>query len=494
MTLNFWKGAALAGCCLLGAGVSAMNHNLARPWDDKSSPPKTPYLAFSFPGHGDVPVFESGKKIRIRVQSGLRSVALDWTLARNRVNTPFLKGRLEELPGGIYYIEIPTGKLLPGFYDLAVTLDTGMPKNRVRDPLGKRPVSSVCTFGWKLDEMPVTETRPADFKAFWDKARAEIRAIKPDPRDETAKVVYDKKGIEKYNVESACLPPDYDSKGHKTETVESWKVSFAGPDGGRVYGWLAKPQGPGPFPAMLVLPGAGFAARPRPLEHARHGFLALDIQVHGQDVDLVGKYPEAPGYYRDFDFSSPEKYYYYNVHKRVMQALDYLANRPDVDPKRIVVVGGSQGGRLSVVAAGLDNRIAAAIPCISHSANWPRHFWVSRCNRTKSDGMDLTSAPPAVDTPEGKTMAYYDPMNYAPDIQCPVLFNAGLVDPVSPASSVWASYLRVGVNKPDTGLFGLGGKEIDKAIVWLPGMGHDWSAGFDRYAWRWLEKKLGARK
>ena len=114
-------------------------------------------------------------------------------------------------------------------------------------------------------------------------------------------------------------------------------------------------------------PAPGFAARPRPLEHARHGYLAIDVQIHGQDVDLP-KYPPLPGYYDRFQFEPVEAYYYYNVHLRVVQAVNYLASRPDVDARRIVAVGGSQGGRLSVVIAGLDRRIAAAVACIAEFA------------------------------------------------------------------------------------------------------------------------------
>jgi cephalosporin-C deacetylase-like acetyl esterase len=79
-------------------------------------------------------------------------------------------------------------------------------------------------------------------------------------------------------------------------------ADYAGPDWGRVYGWLATPKGNGPFPVMLVHPGAGFAARPRPLEHARHRYLSLDIQVHGQDVDL-DKYGIISGHYDPMNFA-----------------------------------------------------------------------------------------------------------------------------------------------------------------------------------------------
>lgn len=468
----------------------SMNHNLAWPWGDNCSPPQTPFLAF-YTSQSEDMMFDKGKEIDITCQAGLRSVGMKWSLHRNMVEKPFLTGDAQALMANKFKIKIPTKDLMPGFYDLHVVLDTGI-KNKEKDKLKKRPVTGVCTFGWKADQMAIRDTRPKDFKEFWAKAKKEIDAVPLDAKMETEMKTYKGKEIDEDNVQHACLPPDYDPKGHKYEEVESCKVSFAGPDNGRVYGWLAKPKGDGPFPVMLVLPGAGFAARPRPLEHARHGYLALDIQIHGQDVDLKGKYPQIDGYNENWIFEPVNKYYFYNVHKRVMQAVNYLVSRPDVDPKQIVAVGGSQGGRLGIVIGGLDPRITAVVSTIANSPNYPHLSWVTNCNGFKKpwhrpwkidykpapavDGMDLKEAPPAVEDADGKCFAYYDPMNYARDIKCPVLMLGGLIDPVSPPYSVWAVYNKLKVK--------------DKEISPQPGHGHDWSAEFDRYAWKWLSQKL----
>ncbi|MGA2618841.1 MAG: acetylxylan esterase [Thermoguttaceae bacterium] len=473
------------------AATDAMNHNLVWPWNDKCSPPQTAYLAFHSPQSADM-LFDraslgSGQSsLEFVCQAGLRSVGLTWTLHRNMVAKPFRSGQAQPLPANRFCMRIVPEGLPPGFYDLKVVLDTGM---QTIDPKDERPVRGVCVFGWRAAEMAVQDSRPADFKAFWERAKARLAAIPLDVRNETPMQSFNRAGINAYNLKSACLPADYDPQGHKVEEVESCKISFAGPDGGRVYAWLAKPKGAGPFPAMLVLPGAGFTARPRPLEHARHGYLAIDVQIHGQDVDLP-KYPTLPGYYDGFQFEPPEAYYYYNVHLRVVQVVNYLASRPDVDARRIVAVGGSQGGRLSIVVAGLDRRIAAAVAAIANSPNYPHLHWVARCNgldkpwdypldpklkdRIKSDGMDLAGQPPAVTDPDGRCFAYYDPMNFAPDIRCPVLMNAGMIDPASPPFSVWAVYNRLASRH--------------KALIPQPGLAHDWSAEFDRRAWHWLEK------
>ena len=65
-------------------------------------------------------------------------------------------------------------------------------------------------------------------------------------------------------------------------------------------------------------------------------------------------------------------------------------------------------------------------------------------------------------------------INFAPMAKCPAYFNGGLIDPVSPAYSTYAAYLRWG-----------GG---DKTFVAVPGHGHDWWAAFDRAAYRWLDR------
>ena len=472
---KLFKIVPLAGLLMLSIinneGI-AMNLNLASPYGDVCSPPQTPYLSFHSPQSPNL-LFSTGEQIEIVCQAGLRAVALKWTLHRNMVEKPFREGLAESLPANRFVIRVGTAGLHPGFYDLRVELDTGL-ENAEKDRLKARPVRGVCTFGWKAEQMAIADSRPADFTAFWDAAKAKLAQIPLDAREGLTQV-FGPKEINDYNLTSAALPPDYDPAEHRCETVESCKVDFAGPDGGRVYGWLAKPEGKGPFPAMLVLPGAGFAARPRPLEHARHGYVALDIQIHGQDVDLK-EYPRLPGYYDNAVFEPASAYYYYNVHLRCLQAVNYLLSRPDVDPKRIVVVGGSQGGRLGIVVAGLDPRIKAVVSCIANSPNQPHLAWVSSCNAAKVDGMDLAAAPPMPDTPEARCFAYYDPMNYALDIQCPVLMNAGLIDPVSPPFSVWAVYNRLGSR--------------DKLIVAIDGHGHDWSAEFDRRAWRWLDEVL----
>lgn len=457
----------LAAACLAAPFSinQAMQSNLARPYGLKPSPPHDSQLVFYSPQSEDL-LFTNEKEILIYCRVGVRSVQLDWSVARNMFKEGFLAGQAEALPDNRYLIRIPTDALKPGLFDVRVTLHPG----------DGTTIPGISTIGFQVDKMPITSDTPSDFKEFWEKGKKEIASIPLDPKVGEVKT-YTKEEINAYNVASASLPEDYDPKGHRYEEVEAFKVDFASVDGLRVHGWVAKPKGDGPFPAMLVLPGAGFNARPIPLEHARHGFLAIDVQVHGQEVDLE-EYPKLPGYYDNFTFEPPQDYYYRKTYLNALQGLNYLFSRPDVDKSKVVVVGGSQGGRLTTVVAGLDDRIAAAIPAIAHFANIPYLTWYKTSNEAKPpvNGMNLDAPPALPDTPEGRCMGYYDAMNFAPSIKCPVLMNAGLIDPVSNATGVFSIYNRLGTS--------------DKTMIALPGMGHDWSAEFDRRAWRWLDQKL----
>ncbi|WDE95297.1 acetylxylan esterase [Lentisphaera profundi] len=440
-----------------------MNLNLASPHGTKCSPPVNPVISFFSPHSSD---FHFDNDFDLLWQSNLKSVSSTWTLHRNGFSTPFKEGKADANLSNRYSTRIDTSELFPGFYDLKISVDLGN---------GKFETSST-TFAYKADEMFLYDSKPADFQEFWQKAKEEIDQVNLDARYESQLETFDEQAINTYNLAHSALPESYDPDGITHPTVDSQKVSFAGPDNGRVYGWLAKPQGEGPFPAMLILPGAGIAARPRPLEHARHGYLSLDIQIHGQDC-CTDNYPQIDGYGKNEDFSAPKNFYYYKVHQRVLQALNYLDQRPDVDSSKIVVVGGSQGGRLSTVAASIDKRVAATIPCITHNGNHPyfTHAWKS--NEAKNHGMDSETFD-YDKSEENLCLAYYDVMNFSADIECPVLMNMGITDPVSWASHVYAVYKNL---------------NCQKQIITLPNLAHDWCAEFDRRAWIWLKETLGEK-
>ncbi len=440
--------------------VLAMTSNVAVPYNPDPSPPRSHDVTFYTERPSDF-LFDSGDEIVIICQSWRRCLDLDWALCRNMVRTPVRTGHVAPLPGNCYRIAIPTAGLLPGFYDLRVKVrysdsDTG---------------EGVTTFGWRINEEPIVEYKPDDFEAFWAQAVADLHQIPLDLQVELQRTLEGPE-IGKYNYEHAALPEHPDPVGERYNRVEVYKVDFASCDGKRVYAWFTKPVGEGPFPGLLVLPGAGTGPRPAPVEHAAQGFAAMDIQVHNQPVDLErSAYPPYPAE----DLSAPEKMVHYYVYLNALQAVSALAACPGVDAERLACAGGSQGGRLSIVVPALDRRIKATVPAIAHYAYLPWLHWTERMNKQKKSGA-AGFAPRALrPTQTTVTESYFDIVNFAPLVRCPVLMNAGLIDPVSPATGVFATYRSL---------------TCPKEIVPMPTCGHDISFAFDRHAFRWLEEKL----
>jgi dienelactone hydrolase len=115
-------------------------------------------------------------------------------------------------------------------------------------------------------------------------------------------------------------------------------------DGARLAAWYV-PSETGA--AVVLLHGSG-GSRSRVLEHAAalagrgYGVLIPDARGHGDSDGESNRL----GWFGDTD---------------VRAAVDYLANRSDVDDGRIAAVGLSMGGEEAIGAAGADSRIRAVV-------------------------------------------------------------------------------------------------------------------------------------
>jgi len=140
----------------------------------------------------------------------------------------------------------------------------------------------------------------------------------------------------------------------RRESFEQLRVRVEIAPGRSTEGYLLEPEGPGPFPAVLVVfyepetgIGRGKERRDFALQVVRRGFVALSI---GLDP-----YPLNPA--ADGIEVQPLSYLAY-----VSANLDNaLAQRPRVDPSRIGVMGHSYGGKWAMFAACLDERFACGV-------------------------------------------------------------------------------------------------------------------------------------
>jgi dienelactone hydrolase len=140
--------------------------------------------------------------------------------------------------------------------------------------------------------------------------------------------------------------------------IEIRQVSYASPGGrGRVTGFLVRPPGDGPFPAVLLMHGAAADSRQMLVQAtwlAGRGALALAIDspfARNPNRQL----PEGvPGVRAEGDLIAQ------NVIE-LRRAIDVLTEEADADSERIGFVGFSGGARTGAILAGNEDRIRAYV-------------------------------------------------------------------------------------------------------------------------------------
>ena len=182
------------------------------------------------------------------------------------------------------------------------------------------------------------------------------------------------------------------------------RLSFASekkPDGSieRVPMEIIRPESNGAKrPAVILLHGTGGAKegmRSWAKELARRGMIgvAIDARYHGARAEGG---PGSSAYVaaitrawkaRPKPDQSREHPFYYDTCWDIWRTLDYLETRPDVDPKRIGMLGISMGGIETWLAGAVDDRIAVAVPAIAvQSFRWSLEHdaWHGRSNTIKA--------------------------------------------------------------------------------------------------------------
>ena len=146
-------------------------------------------------------------------------------------------------------------------------------------------------------------------------------------------------------------------------------LSYASPRGGRVAGYLVLPRGRGPFPGVLFLhPGQGDRSTflDEAIALAGRGIAALTIDNPEQRTAEGAPRP------RPWDAEGARA----DRARLVVDArrgLDLLAARPEVDSRRLGLVGHSLGSKVGAAVAALDERVTAAALMAGFSAETA--FW-----------------------------------------------------------------------------------------------------------------------
>ncbi len=274
--------------------------------------------------------------------------------------------------------------------------------------------SSYATAGFSPNEIEPTTTLPPDFELFWKEAKAELAKVPVKP--------------------VLTLMPE-----RCNDKVDVYHVRLDNIKG-KIYGILCKPKAEGKYPAILHVPGAGIRPYSGDVGNAEKGIITFQIGIHGIPVNLdPSVYTDLGGGalngYWTANLDDKDNYYFKRVYLGCVRAVDFIESLDCFNGEDIAVTGGSQGGALSIITAGLDDRIdylAAFYPALSdltgylhnRAGGWPHMF---------RDG--FTNKPEKVETSK-----YYDVVNFARFVKVPGWYSWGYNDNVCPPTSMHAAF------------------------------------------------------
>lgn len=227
--------------------------------------------------------------------------------------------------------------------------------------------------------------------------------------------------------------------------VDVQDVRFTGFGGQRIAGWFIAPRemaGPAPCVVQYLGYGSGRGLPHEWLFWPVAGLPVLVVDTRGQgdgetpDPD-GGANSQTPGFLTR-GVLSPHTYYYRRVFTDAVRAVDAAAQHPLVDPARIIVAGGSQGGGIAQAVAGLRSDVFAALIDVPFLTDFRRATEITDSspyreivdylakNRDRSDQVF-------------ETLGYFDGVHFAARARARALYSVALMDEVCPPSTVFGA-------------------------------------------------------
>ena len=241
-----------------------------------------------------------------------------------------------------------------------------------------------------------------------------------------------------------------------TEKIDCYLIKLQLNNRGQaVYGYLFYPKNakPGSCPVVLSPPGAGIKTIKEPLRHkyyAEEGFIRLEFEIHGlnptmseeQFKEISNAFNGKENGYLTNGLDNKDNYYMKRVYLSCLRCIDLLTSLPEWDGKNVIVQGGSQGGALAMITAGLDKRVTACVvnhPALSDMAGYMAG---------RAGGYPYFFRTKGMDTKEKlETMSYYDVVNFARLIKADTFMTWGFNDNTCPPTTSYAVYNTLECNK-----------------------------------------------
>lgn len=377
-------------------------------------PYRSDLLWVTEPDHADW-IYRTGENAKIKVSLFKYGIPQDGITVEYETGSELMpadkKGNIK-LKDGKAEINIGTMKE-PGFRDCIFTVEMN----------GKK-YSHHVKVGFSPEKIKPYTRMPDDFIDFWT---SNIRESSEFPL--------------KYTKEIA--------KEYCTEQIDCYLTKlFLNNKGQAIYGYLFYPKNakPGSCPVVLSPPGAGIKTIKDPMRHkyyAEEGCIRLEFEIHGLNPtmseeefkEISNAFNGKENGYLTNGLDNRDNYYMKRVYLACTRCIDLLTSLPEWDGKNVIVQGGSQGGALAMVTAGLDKRVTACVanhPALSDMAGYMagRAGGYPHLFRTKGMGSKEKL----------ETMAYYDVVNFARLIKADTFMTWGFNDNTCPPTTSYAVF------------------------------------------------------
>ncbi|MBW4890885.1 acetylxylan esterase [Mucilaginibacter sp. HMF5004] len=331
--------------------------------------------------------------------------------------------------------EIPA-QSTPGYYNISFMINT----SRYDDTLRR-------AFAVDTNKIMATNTKPADFDAFWNKAKKELAQVAP-----------------KYKV-TEMPDMEHNDKVYQIEMHSLNDIVIRG------YMALPKEIHPGQkLPVSLYLPGYGNGANPLV---ATPGMALLNLSVRGQPMsdDVIKPGREE---YISTDIEDKNKYIMRGVLMDCVRLVDFACSRPEIDSTAIYASGASMGAYLALSLSALDKRVTittASNPVFSNFRDLAvesKSFPIGAVKLYAEDkGLKMGDLL--------NTLDYFDLQNFAGNITAPTVVGIGMLDNLAPPTPTTKMFNAIKGNK--------------KLFV-FPTMAHEIGADMNGYVGKWVYEKL----
>jgi cephalosporin-C deacetylase len=264
---------------------------------------------------------------------------------------------------------------------------------------------------------------PKDFDSFWKTTLDEAR---------------------QHSLNATFEPVDYGLK-----TVETFDVTFSGFAGQKIKGWLLLPKHrTEKLPCVVEYIGYG-GGRGLPIDWllwSSSGFAHFIMDTRGQgSVWLQGNTPDTgrganpafPGSMTD-GILDPKTYYYRRVFTDAVRAIEAASSHEAIDNSRIAVTGGSQGGGISLAAAGLTD-VPVCMPDVPFLCHFYRAVTLVDTHPYQEIRLYCKTHRDKAET-AFNTLRYFDGVHFATKTRAKTLFSVALMDDICPPSTVYAAY------------------------------------------------------